>query len=642
MPAPTIAAGTPGYQASNTSGTSVAVPMPSGVLVGDVLIASVTWVGPAVDVMTDPTGDWSPILTSRSSSGSQKIATFKRIADGTEDASYTFTYPGPSRATGVILRCIGGSDVDVSAGLSGAGGTTATFPTVTTTGPDRALILLASRASGGNLTPPAGASLLIAPTTTSHRQDVVVASQAVAGASSFGTGTWDSYTENATQTIAVSPSSDVTPPPVPTGLMVTGTTDRSVSLSWSPVSAPDLAAYRVYRGATLVSTQTGTSVTVGDIAASTAHSWQVSSVDQIGNESALSSAVTGATTAAGPPPAGIASPGTIIEPVLGAPFITLGEPGTWNAYQNREHGNAVLDLDDPDANRRYKFSWSGMAAADLRPKIGMAFSGDGLTWTMHPGNPVSGAGAGPSEAGEDPYIAKNISDGSAYRDSSGRLLMFSEEKPSGAGGQLGVQMHRSSDNGLTWINFGQVLGPNPTAGQWDSSDRTSPAVFHDGTRMVMIFEGRNQSGVGVENKGMIGVAYSTDEGVTWTVGNGGDPIIDTSVNVAAWGQGGVVSDDIILIAGAYYMTVHGQAVGAGGSSAFNNAGRWKCFNLDPSTWTEADWVEIAGNPYNTDTSTQMFIGNDGGRIVTERDRINLYVTTLEAATVPFIGWGVPL
>lgn len=618
------------------------LPMPAGVAVGEVLIAALAT---GTDPVTDATGDWTLVqLSSTGSSAFERLTTFKRVADGTEDASYTFTYASGGRSVGVILRCGGGANVGVSAFTNSTTSATATWPAVTTTSDNNALLLLVGRkfADGVPVTPPAGATTVVHGRTTSQSLDVVTIPQLTAGPSSFGTGSFSTSGQYTAQTLAITFGGDTTPPPVPTGVVVTATTDRSVTLSWTASTAPDWAGYKVFRNGVLVSTQLGTTCCVGDLPAATASSWQVSAYDILGNESAKSAGVTGTTGAAVPVPAGLSAPGAIIEPVLGAPFITLGADGTFNDYQNREHGNAPSDPADPDANRRYKFSWTGLNFDGGAPTLGMAFSGDGLTWAPHPGNPISGPGISVSQRGEDPYLAKNIGDGTAYRDSDNRLLLFCEEIPGGEGTQQGVWLFTSSDHGVTWQSDGRVFDKSAISGAWDSGDRTSPIVFHDGTRLVMLYEGRNLTGVGTENRGMVGVAYSTDEGLTWTPGNGGNPIIDTAVNVAPWGQGGVVPDDLILVGGVYYLTLHGQAVGAGGSSAFNNAGRWKCLNPDPTTWTASDWVEISGNPYDTATSTEMFIGNDGGRIITERDRQNLYVTTLEAVVIPFVGWGIPL
>jgi chitodextrinase len=92
---------------------------------------------------------------------------------------------------------------------------------------------------------------------------------------------------------------DTTPPTVPTGLTVTGTTSSSVSLSWT-ASTDNVAVtgYNVYRGTTLAGTTTTTTFTDTGLTASTKYSYTVSAYDAAGNVSAASTAVT-ATTGAG-------------------------------------------------------------------------------------------------------------------------------------------------------------------------------------------------------------------------------------------------------------------------------------------------------------------------------------------------------
>ncbi|TML23288.1 MAG: hypothetical protein E6G35_14360 [Actinobacteria bacterium] len=84
------------------------------------------------------------------------------------------------------------------------------------------------------------------------------------------------------------------PPPTPTGLHVTGTTSTSVSLAWT--ASTGATGYKVYRG-TSVTTATGTSATIGGLAAGTTYSFAVSATNANG-ESAKSAAVS-ATTASG-------------------------------------------------------------------------------------------------------------------------------------------------------------------------------------------------------------------------------------------------------------------------------------------------------------------------------------------------------
>jgi hypothetical protein len=81
---------------------------------------------------------------------------------------------------------------------------------------------------------------------------------------------------------------DEFPPAVPTGLAtISGT--RSVELTWDRVADSDLAGYRVYRNGVKVADELQqTSYSDKDVVAGMKYSYQVSAVDQAGNESGKS------------------------------------------------------------------------------------------------------------------------------------------------------------------------------------------------------------------------------------------------------------------------------------------------------------------------------------------------------------------
>jgi cellulose 1,4-beta-cellobiosidase len=100
---------------------------------------------------------------------------------------------------------------------------------------------------------------------------------------------------------------DTTPPTAPANLAVTGTTDTSVSLSWSAsTDNVGVTAYDVYRGTTLAGTVSGsppaTSATVTGLSASTTYSFSVKARDAAGNTSAASNSVSATTQGSPPPP----------------------------------------------------------------------------------------------------------------------------------------------------------------------------------------------------------------------------------------------------------------------------------------------------------------------------------------------------
>jgi beta-glucanase (GH16 family) len=93
---------------------------------------------------------------------------------------------------------------------------------------------------------------------------------------------------------------DTSAPSVPANLAVTGTTSSSASLSWSASSDNvGVAGYDVFRNGTLATSVSGTSATVGGLAASTTYQFTVRARDAAGNVSNQSGAVSATTAAAG-------------------------------------------------------------------------------------------------------------------------------------------------------------------------------------------------------------------------------------------------------------------------------------------------------------------------------------------------------
>ena len=102
------------------------------------------------------------------------------------------------------------------------------------------------------------------------------------------------------------PPPDTTPPPAPSGVSaVPG--DGRVAVSWNPVSAPDLAGYRVLRNGAVLASTGATSLLDSGLTNGVAVLYQVSSYDTAGNRSAevaaLATPVATITTTVIAPPA---------------------------------------------------------------------------------------------------------------------------------------------------------------------------------------------------------------------------------------------------------------------------------------------------------------------------------------------------
>ena len=126
--------------------------------------------------------------------------------------------------------------------------------------------------------------------------------------------------------------SDTTPPSVPSGLKVTGTTSSSVSLSW-PAATDNTAVtgYDVFRNGTLVGSPAGTTYTDTGLAAETDYTYTVRARDGAGNVSAASDSVTGTTTAGGDTGGNGCAAAYKVDNDWGSGFtstVTVSNPGT--------------------------------------------------------------------------------------------------------------------------------------------------------------------------------------------------------------------------------------------------------------------------------------------------------------------------
>jgi hypothetical protein len=95
---------------------------------------------------------------------------------------------------------------------------------------------------------------------------------------------------------------DTTAPSVPSGLNATAVSSSEIDLSWSPstdTGGSGLKGYNVYDNGTLIASTTNPSYAHTGLAAGSTHTYTVSAVDNAGNESARSTAVSASTFTGG-------------------------------------------------------------------------------------------------------------------------------------------------------------------------------------------------------------------------------------------------------------------------------------------------------------------------------------------------------
>jgi endoglucanase len=146
---------------------------------------------------------------------------------------------------------------------------------------------------------------------------------------------------------------DTTPPSVPTGLRVTGTTSSSASLAWTAsTDNVGVAGYDVYRGTTKVGSPTTASFTESGLTASTAYTYTVRARDAAGNVSASSASITATTQPGGPNPGGGCSAALLITGNWGTGFqgeVRVTNTGTtpitrWTVTWTLASGRSIQNL----------------------------------------------------------------------------------------------------------------------------------------------------------------------------------------------------------------------------------------------------------------------------------------------------------
>jgi chitinase len=123
-------------------------------------------------------------------------------------------------------------------------------------------------------------------------------------------------------------------PGAPGNPTVTGTTSSSISLSWG-ASSGTVSGYRVFEGTTVVATPTGTTATIGNLAAGSTHTYTVAAFNSAG-ESPRSASVTGTTSSGTGVPT---APGNLRVTGTTSSSISLA----WNASSGTVTGYRVFE-----------------------------------------------------------------------------------------------------------------------------------------------------------------------------------------------------------------------------------------------------------------------------------------------------------
>ncbi len=280
--------------------TSLTIGKPTGVLAGDILIATVTVLG--VPTITAPT-DWTMIQTTTNGSA-LKQSTYFHVVTGSEGAAFSWTFATSSAAGGITAYS--GVDVtapprpvDASGGQPTTGSTTnVVAPSIATNVTGDLLIGAFGSAINATFSPPAGMIERGEISSTKGKSKVAMElTDQILGAPG-STGTRTATTDKAAigigQLFALRPSGSqapVTVPDAPTGLVATRG-NETVTLSWSAPThdgGSQITGYNVYRGTTPggegtvpFATSTSTDYTDNDVTNGVTYYYVIRAVNSIG------------------------------------------------------------------------------------------------------------------------------------------------------------------------------------------------------------------------------------------------------------------------------------------------------------------------------------------------------------------------
>lgn len=200
---------------ASTSGTSITITKPAGIITDDVLIAHIAHDASGAITVTPPAG-WVQIRALNNTNYIFSV-TFYKVATTSEPANYTFTAGGGTIWTqsGGILAYRGvdtGSPIDVENGVNTVSSTSHATPSVTTTTANTMILAFyaVDYLGAGPWTPPAGMTEQYDVNGTYEDIEAADALQVLAGVTGAKTATCTSADKGTAQIMALRPASPMT------------------------------------------------------------------------------------------------------------------------------------------------------------------------------------------------------------------------------------------------------------------------------------------------------------------------------------------------------------------------------------------------------------------------------------------------
>jgi predicted GH43/DUF377 family glycosyl hydrolase len=223
---------------------------------------------------------------------------------------------------------------------------------------------------------------------------------------------------------------------------------------------------------------------------------------------------------------------------LDTPALTPGPSGAWD--NNQVYAPQVIA-----GSGGYEMWYVGQSTTTPEPRIGHAWSDDGLNWTKSPDNPVLTGTAGTWEEGESTYPA-------VVKEGTANYKMWYR---GGTSGERAFGQATSSD-GLTWAKYGS----NPVLSQRMPTRWGSSVVFFGGSSGEAVLDGLTITSGSADSGGGIHVYKGSPVirncrvtgNVARTSGggiriSGGAPLIENTVvsgntSAAGWAGGIYIGD----------------------------------------------------------------------------------------------------
>ena len=168
-------------QTATSGSPGLTLTKPTGLTVGDLLVAGLTISGDANPVITAPAG-WTTTNTKTLDNGDARTSIFQKVAESSDVAASDFSFTATANTTGAtvagFMTRISGFGIQSGFVTASGSGTTLSTGAMTPTRINNLMLIITASASNGDLTPPtsSGYQIVTNNPTWTERADVGIGS----------------------------------------------------------------------------------------------------------------------------------------------------------------------------------------------------------------------------------------------------------------------------------------------------------------------------------------------------------------------------------------------------------------------------------------------------------------------------------